>query len=400
MYNGFREHNAVAGEDAWYCAYSHPDAGLRGALTVSRPISSQGCVTDAAGFKLLLIHCLGMLDKDNTISEGILVNGTTKVFVSHMLSFSRREFKLLADIVFDHFNFAEMSLLNQPILSSIGFGVPSLIVLDIGAYSTRVMPVYESFCLTQYVETTGIGGEHLTDYMELLLHGQQHEQYSSLLFRRRQQFARELKEKHGFIATSFEECVEMFGMFQFSYEKVMHGANDDKIKCDEGSKTESTKDIEVTASFACADGVNVDVTVDRERFYCPEVLFSPYLYEPCADEASITDIVIASMSGIDESLRNEISRTILVTGNSSQLAGLTDRLQIALSTPMAAFGVENFIVVTTCSPDKQQTVNEMMWKGCANTVSAAKSTQSTLPNLITSVEFEKSGESVFSALSE
>jgi len=398
LYNSFRDNNAIAGEDAWYCAYDHPDSGLRGALAVSRPISCRGRVVDTEGFKLLLMHCLGKLSNCN---NSILTCGSTRVLVSHLITFAAPEFKFIAETLFDHFNFAEMSLMNQPILSSLGFGVPSLIVLDIGAHSTRVLPVYESFCLTQYIETTAIGGEHLTDYMELLLHGQQHEQYSSLLLRRRQQFARELKEKHAFIATSFEECVEMYGKFQFSYEKVMHhhegGINDDKFKCDEGTKTENSKDIEVTESFSCGDGGNVSVTVDRELFYCPEVLFSPYLHEPCAEEASIADIIIASMSGMDESIQSEISRTILVTGSSSQLEGLADRLQSALSVPMAALGVENFIVVTSCSPDKPQTVNEMMWQGCANTVSAAASSNE-LPNLISAVDYEQCGDEVFSRL--
>lgn len=407
MYTSFREHNAVAGEDAWYCAYTHPDAGLRGALTVSRPISSAGAITDAVGFKLLLLHCLSKLgwgaDDSNwdSVDAAVLAQRSATVLVSHKVSFSAPEFKIIAEVVFEHFNAASMSLMSQPVLCSLGFGVPSLLVLDIGASSTRVLPVYESYCLTQYVESTEIGGEHLTDYMELLLHGQRHEHYGALPRRRRLQLARDLKEKHCFLASSFVECVENYGNFQFSYEKVMHlsstDSRDDTFKCDEGSTTENTIDIEVTETFPGTDGRDVTVKVDRELFYCPEVLFSPYLHEACADEASIADIILASVSGLDDSVKSEIARTILVTGSSSQLRGLADRLQSTLSESMSALGVENFIVVTACTPDSPQPVNEVTWRGCAQTVSSAldANSASCLPNLITSADFDKYGEGAF-----
>jgi actin-related protein len=419
MYQTFREHNALAGQDAWYCAYSHPDSGLRGSLSATRPISSAGVVVDPEGFKLLLTHCLEKLDEGDV--EGLLVRDETKVLVSHLHSFSEREFKLLADVVLDDYNFSCMSFMSQPVLTSLGCEVSSLLVLDIGAYSTRAIPVYESFCLSQCVEMNQVGGEHLTDYMEQLLHGQKQDRYSSLLLRRRQQFARTLKEKHCFIASSFDECVEMYGKFQFLYEKVMHTGDNsnsaDAFKCDEGSKTDNTSDIEVTETFTCADGGDITVTVDRELFHCPELLFSPFLLEQCAGEASIVDIILASVSALDESIRTEVARTILITGSSSQLEGLTNRLQNDLSVPMAAVGVADFLVVAASSScvgaqkeeentqhqhQQQQVVNSVVWRGCGKVVSAAlketrrEETPLLLPNLVTAAAFEKCGEDAFS----
>ena len=410
MYNSFRSQNALAGQDAWYCAYSHPDAGLRGALSVSRPISGEGVVSDKEGFKLLLTHCLEKVWEGDV--EGVLRTEETQVIISHLSSFTNREFKFLADILLEDNRFARMSLMSQPILASMGFGVPSLLVVDIGAYSTRVVPVYESYCLSQCVATSHVGGEHMTEYMELLLHAQKQEQYSSLLLRRRQQLAREIKENHCFIASSFEECVEMYGTFQFASEKVMHDVcGGEAMKSSEGT-TENTSDIEVTECFTLADGSSsITVTVDRELFYCPEVLFSPSLLDQCVEEASIVDSVVTSVRSLDDSIRTEISQTILITGNSSQLEGLTERLETVLRQPLANLGVVDFVVVsgpsssssssTSALSDKEAAINEnMSWLGSNQVVLASILAEKkvSLPNSISLADFEKGGESTFASL--
>jgi actin-related protein len=104
------------------------------------------------------------------------------------------------------------------------------------------------------------------------------------------------------------------------------------------------------------------------------------------------------MSGMDESIRADISRTILVTGSSSQLEGLADRLQSALSVPMMALGIENFIVVTGCSPGHPLPVNEVMWQGCSKIVSAALEQGTAFPNHISAINFERNGSESFDSI--
>ena len=65
------------------------------------------------------------------------------------------------------------------------------------------------------VQSCSVGGEHCTDFMELLLGAQHSETFSSLLPRRKKLISRQIKEQYGFVALSFASAVDEYGSFRF-----------------------------------------------------------------------------------------------------------------------------------------------------------------------------------------
>jgi hypothetical protein len=71
--------------------------------------------------------------------------------------------------------------------------------------------------------------------------------------------------------------------------------------------------------------------LDKERHYCTEILFSPRIFPECAHEQSIVSLILDCVMSLDSpTKRQEVCDTILLTGRSALLPGLTERLNAEL----------------------------------------------------------------------
>jgi hypothetical protein len=399
MFNSFREKNALMGSDAWYCAFNHPDAGLRGALAVTYPMATSGQITDRPGFELLLDHCL-----TSACGEDVQVDEDTQVLVSYKMEFEPADLKIYTNVLFDQLNVASMCLLNEPVLAAAGYGENSCIIVDVGARSTRAVPVFENYAMKHCARTTPVGGEHATELLEQLIDAQGLENYSSALPRRRQQFARHVKEKHGFVASSFDDAVNRYGQFTFDYSKVMATAGDKQLRCKSSSSTPHTTDIQVSESFVLTDGSSMNIRVDRELFYCTEVLFAPFLHEPVQDEPSIADTILACVDAVDASVREEVCRNIILGGKSSLLHGLGPRLETELRRGLKDRGVAEFSIVVgedATIPPSLVWGGAEVYVGDMDTNPATEEDVKVVPtgNIITSHAYSKGGVNALSEVS-
>ena len=216
--------------------------------------------------------------------------------------------------------------LTEPSLCMHGFGsFKSGILVDIGANSTTIVPVYESMILRKAIQVLDVGGEHITDFMEVLLDSlhlrQQSEcltdnggefgglaDYSSAISRRRKQIARECKEKSAFVSQHFPKDVQKYGV-SLTQEgvKVMIKEKESGIyrpsPCAPSSLAhdhlsdvaEITQVVELeshTRSIGVAQDDNAHrVSLSTERFHCCEILFDPeimksYVHSPNAVSAA------------------------------------------------------------------------------------------------------------------
>mmetsp|Transcript_2867 Transcript_2867/g.4362 ORF Transcript_2867/g.4362 Transcript_2867/m.4362 type:complete len:894 (+) Transcript_2867:47-2728(+) len=394
MYDSFREKNALAGKDAWYCAFSHPDAGLRGALQLSYPMPYSGHVADTKGFALLIEHCM-----ENSCDDEFQVDGDTQVLVSYKLDYKPENFKIFTDVLFDQCNIPVACFMNEPVLAAAGSQKDSCLVVDIGSRSTTAVPVFENYAMLHCLKSSKVGGEHLTEFMESLIDAQGLEQYSSQLPRRRQHLAREVKQKHAFVAPSFEHWVEIYGRFSFEYTEVMEAAGDSELRYIRSCTTDATADIQVKESFELPDGTQMTMSVDRELFYCPEVLFAPFLHEGCQDESSLIDVILSCVEAVDDSVRREICKNVVVVGKTSLLKGMRERIQKDLAEGMGERGVDSFTVEVAEENALMPTVS---WSGAQVYVSniegndCNKRTKIIPPgNLISSSDLSRDGMKVF-----
>lgn len=334
MFEKFRKTGYFVGNDAWYCAFDHPDSALRGGLELLYPFASKS----ENGLELLLGYCISLLEESGAINQ-------PQLLISYKFSLIEEEITTLAYLTLESSHFQNLCLISEPIFTMYNNSRHSALVVNIGSFQTTVTPVYESIAIRKCSTSTKIGGEHITDFLELLIDAQQIESYSSLLRRRRQFYSRLVKEKHSFVASSFSEAVEQYGEFTFEYVKVLdtESGDDNHVKNLRSIKTKETPSILKREEFSLNSGEKLAIEVDRELFYSSEILFSPELYELCQFEKSIVEIILQSIDLIDESVREEICKTILLTGKTSLLKGLVERLQTEVAVEFAdreVFGLE------------------------------------------------------------
>ena len=400
MFDRFRVKNALVGADAWHCAFTHPDAGLRGALKVSYPMSISGKVEDRAAFAMLLDHCIA-----SACGEQVQVDEDTQVLVAYKLEYGPPEFKIYSDILFDDLNVASVCLLNESVLAAAGYGENSCVVVDIGARCTRAVPVFENYAMIHCARSTQLGGEHVTELLEQLIDAQGIETYSSSLPRRRQQFARRVKEQHAFVALSFDDAVNRYGQFSFESTKVMTNVVDTSRRCRSASITPHASDIRVSESFVLTDGSDMTISVDRELFYSSEVLFAPFLLEAAQDELNIVDIILSCVEAVDDSVRDDVCRNIVLCGKTSLLQGLSPRLQHDLSRGMRNLGVREYSVVVG---EDANIPPSLVWGGADVYISDIDAGRAIgdddvkaipIGNIVTSHFYSKTGAKAFADLS-
>ena len=109
---------------------------------------------------------------------------------------------------------------------------------------------------------------------------------------------------------------------------------------------EQLDEIRCGEEFTLADDSLVSVTLDCERFYCTELLFSPSALESCASSPGLSKMAFECVQAVDQSVRGAVCSTVLLTGRTALLPGLQKRLEGELAgylRPLGVPGVEVLI---------------------------------------------------------
>jgi actin-related protein len=389
MFEKFRTSEIFVANDAWHVAFDHPDAGLRGGLELTFPIGLDGVISDKSGFDHILKHVLDHVIQSNTTK---VKPRRTQIILSYKLTYEENDFKRMTEIMFDKYNFSTVCFMSDPSLSVIPSCNNSALILNVGPRVTSAVPIYENIAMRKCSVISNVGGEHVTEFLELLIDGQGVEAYSSLLNRRRRQFARLIKERHVFIASSFPDAKRQYGEFFFEFVKVLANTAEDSssaIQNVDSSKTEHTKDIAIQESYTLGNGQQITISIDRELFYAGELLFSPVLHEPCENEKSIIEVLLASIDEIDESVREEICKQIIVTGKTSLLSGFEKRLRLELSSELAMRGIFDFEIIMS---EEQNKTTSAVWSGADHWIRSVQ-TSAEGRNILSQEYYQKNGPS-------
>lgn len=388
MYAKFRETGIFVANDAWYVAYDHPDSGLRGALEVTYPIMRDNKIVDLNGFDAIVDHIISTL-----IETDVSLRSNVQVILSYKLSYDSNYFKRMAELTLEKYSLSTLCVLSESALSAIVTSQNSALVLNVGAKVSTVTPVYENIVMRKCSASTNVGGEYVTEFLELLIDGRCIEAYSALLPRRRRQFARMVKEKHAFVALSFQDAKREYGEFNFEYVQVFASDVEDNtssLKNMEATVTDKTKSIVAKETFALNNGQQLAIEVDKELFYCSELLFSPVIHEACENEKSVVEAILEVVELLDDSVREEICRNVVVTGKTSLMQGFENRLRSELATEFAKFGIDHF-VITMAEKDSELSA---VWDGVNMWVSGiASSKQIEGRNILSSKQFQLHGPS-------
>eukprot|EP00455_Lapot_gusevi_P043425 TRINITY_DN5280_c0_g1_i3.p1 TRINITY_DN5280_c0_g1~~TRINITY_DN5280_c0_g1_i3.p1 ORF type:complete len:271 (+),score=17.76 TRINITY_DN5280_c0_g1_i3:136-948(+) len=188
--------------------------------------------------------------------------------------------------MFETFHVASFTSVISSVLALHSTGHASGLVLDLGESFSHACPVHNHSSLSHAITSLDVGGRSLTDRLTQLL------SYTDQIVR--PHIARHLKETYAYVAGDWEK-----------------------------EESDAGNDTNLTTRYALPDGS--EVVLGRERYQCVEGLFQPWKIGSEGD--GIHQIVANAINKcVNEIPSDALYGTIVLTGGTSRLTGLSDRL--------------------------------------------------------------------------
>ena len=301
-----------------------------GVLNIKRPIQ-HGIVTDWHNYEVLLRHAFNALDVDPA-GRAVLM---TEAPLNPKANRER-----MTQMCFDTFGMSAMYVAIQAVLALYASGRTTGIVLDSGYGVSHTVPIYEGYALPHAIIRLDLAGVDLTDYMAKLLNESGHG------FNTRSEFEvlRDIKEKLAYVALDYEA-------------EIGHAAK---------------------KTYGLPDGS--EITIGDERFRCPETLFQPAFIG--MESAGIHETTYNSIMKCDVDIRKDLYANTVLTGGTSMLPGIADRMQKEIS----ALAPPTMKIKIIAPPERKYSV----WIG--GSILASLSTFQQM--WISKAEYEDSGASI------
>jgi len=195
----------------------------------------------------------------------------------------------MIQIMFESFSVPSFYVSVQAVLSLYASGRTTGIVLDSGDGVTHTVPIYEGYSLPHSIMRIDLAGRDLTDYMVKLLT----EVGVSFSSSAEREIARDIKEKHCYVALDF----------------------DTELK---NSGENSSKDV----TYTMPDGQVI--TIGSQQFRCPEALFQPMKLGK--EYPGIHELTFQSIMKCDVDVRKELYANIVMSGGTTMFPNIEQRL--------------------------------------------------------------------------
>ena len=248
-----------------------------------------------------------------------------------------------AEIMFEKFGIPSLFIANPGVLACYAAGRTTGIVMDVGDGVLHAVPVMQQL-IPEGNLRYDFGGRDLTEYFMKILN-ERGQSFTSSVER---EIVRDIKEQHGYVAADFdEELKKSASSFERSYE---------------------LPDGEI-------------LTLDNERFRCPEALFKPYLIGRSIP--GLHQIIYNSIMKCDVNMRKDFYANIILSGGTTMFPGIADRLHKELNSL-----VPSTIKLKIIAPPERK---YSAWIG--GSIVASLSTFQQM--LISKKQYEESGASLF-----
>jgi actin-related protein len=213
----------------------------------------------------------------------------------------------LVELLLDTFGFAGICLQDQTQLALYSYNTTTGIIVDIGNHIT-VVPYIDGYAIEAGITRLPFGGNAITENLTKLvtMKGMRYFSETEMFINRF------IKESLCYVSQSYEE---------------------DLAECDKDPKN-FIRGVDVDR-FQLPDHRKM-VTLDASLFKAPEGLFSPHLWGK--DVPGLHEIVWKAIQACPIDQRREVSKNIFLSGGSSVIPGLKERLQKEVGS-MAPTGV-------------------------------------------------------------
>lgn len=308
----------------------------RGVCNLSYPIE-HGIVKSWDDMKLIWQHTFSNELRDSPSEHPVLL---TEAPLN-----PKQNREQMCKIMFEEYDVPSMYIQIQAVLSLYAAGRTTGVVVDSGDGVTHTVPIFEGFQIPHAIDKIMLAGRDMTKWMVKILKDSGYYLETGA----EQEIVKDIKENLSYVAEDYdEEC-----------KKAESGSELDK-------------------SYTLPDG-NI-VTISKQRFQCPELLFNPSL--DGKEFGGIHQLTYNTIMNCDLDVRKELYGNIILSGGTTMFEGLGGRLY----KEMKALAPGTMKVKVIASPDRKF----MVWKGGA-TLSTLASFSSMW---ITKADYEEFGESV------
>lgn len=247
-----------------------------GLYKIFSPIQ-RGIITDWDYFEKIIDYTFYNLRVDST-----LVN---ILFAVHPL-FPYNDLKRLFELFLEHYQCMAFYPVLDSMLTLYSGGFQTGLVVEIGDSITRIVPIYEGYKLDHAIKILGTGGREITKYAEIVLGDLGFSADSSI----KKELVRVIKEKACFVSLDFKEDLRR----SEQYKKL----------------------------FSLPDGSTLTLT--KERFMIPEVLFDPTLIN--SEDSPLPKAIMDVIEACDVNIRPKLINNIFLSGGGSMFVNLKARL--------------------------------------------------------------------------
>ncbi|KAM5229756.1 actin-like protein 9 [Hipposideros larvatus] len=257
-------------------------ARARPELTLLQPVRN-GIVVDWDAAELIWRH---MVEHDLRVA-----------IQDHPLLFSDPPFspttnrEKLVEVAFESLGSPAMYVASQSALSVYAHGRVSGLVVDIGHGVTSTVPVFQGYHLPHAIERLDLAGTHLTAFLVEMLRGA-----GLQLGQNDLDTVENIKHRYCYVASDFR-------------------------------KEQALPEQECHQSLKLPDGQTV--TLGKELFQCPELLFSPPEI-PGLSPVGIPTMAKQSLHKVPPEVRVDVAQNVLLCGGSSLFLGFEGRFQAEL----------------------------------------------------------------------
>ena len=215
----------------------------------------------------------------------------------------RRNRERMAELMFETFQAPALYLKVQAALALMASGRVTGCALDSGDGVSHAVPVYEGYVVEHAVQRLDLAGRDVTRFLRRLLteRGAQLQETSAEF-----EIVRGIKEATAFVALDFQQQLRP------TVSSITGG----------GASSGTAGVAGDVAMYQLPDGQ--EVALGSERFRCAEILFQPLLAG--REAAGLHECVNRAVKAADVDLRAELLGNVVLSGGTTLLRGLQQRL--------------------------------------------------------------------------